>query len=211
MKIPNTWTFKSADIACNFDDHVREQLPWYDICSDAVEHIVLNYLPDYGLIYDIGCSTGNIHARIKKTIENRCARYIGIDNSKEMLSLFNEDCEKVFCDATEYDFECFDVCILFLTTMFIPASKQLDFIAMLKRKIKPGGCIIVVDKEEQRCGYFGSVLSRLTIKEKLKTTSASDILKKELSLSGIQRPLNKNIIGGKDFFRFGDFFGVIIE
>ena len=31
-----SWTFESKEVAKNFDKHVREQLPWYDMLTDAV-------------------------------------------------------------------------------------------------------------------------------------------------------------------------------
>ena len=30
MEIPKNWSFASQEVAKNFDNHVREQLPWYD-------------------------------------------------------------------------------------------------------------------------------------------------------------------------------------
>ena len=42
MEIPKLgqWTFESENIAKSFDAHVREQLPFYDIVTNAVVHIV---------------------------------------------------------------------------------------------------------------------------------------------------------------------------
>ena len=50
--------------------------------------------------------------------------------------------------------------------------------------------------------------------EKLKTTNAEEIINKELSLQGIQRPINYQLIKEYNpqlFFRFSDFVGYIIE
>ena len=30
MKVPKIWTFENKEVANDFDNHVREQLPWYD-------------------------------------------------------------------------------------------------------------------------------------------------------------------------------------
>ena len=57
LKIPTDWTFKNANVAKHFDDHVREQLPFYDMATQAVEHIGRHYIPHGGLVYDIGRST----------------------------------------------------------------------------------------------------------------------------------------------------------
>ena len=39
MKIPKTWTFENKEVANDFDNHVREQLPWYDFITQSVIHI----------------------------------------------------------------------------------------------------------------------------------------------------------------------------
>ena len=60
MKIPTEWTFKSSDVAEGFDNHVREQLPWYDLVTDGLRQLARHYIPQNGLVYDIGASTGNM-------------------------------------------------------------------------------------------------------------------------------------------------------
>ena len=35
MKIPNNWTFEDTEVAKNFNRHVREQLPFYDLATNA--------------------------------------------------------------------------------------------------------------------------------------------------------------------------------
>ena len=80
--------------------------------------------------------------------------------------------------------------------------------------MKTGGVIIIFDKVVAPSGYFGTVLRRLTMDWKLKQgTSASDIVAKELSLSGVQRPIMPVILGldAICFFTFGEFAGWIIE
>jgi len=64
MKIPDDWTFKSQDIAAHFDQHVKEQLPWYDLITKVIVCIARHYIESNGLVYDIGCSTGNITGAI---------------------------------------------------------------------------------------------------------------------------------------------------
>ena len=213
MDIPESWTFKSKEVADNFDSHVREQLPWYDLATGAVEHIARQYLPANGIVYDIGASTGNINLTLSDLIKERGASYVGIESSKEMVDKFKGDGDIVHADATVYEYRPFDVCVCFLTLMFIPYSEQANFIRLLRSKIKDGGVLIVVDKCEPVGGYAATVLYKLSLREKMKHSKSCDILRKELSLSGIQRPVNADALKeiGVEFFRFGDFAGWIIE
>ena len=54
----NSWTFETPEIAAGFDDHVREQLPWYDMVPDAVCYIVRNYLTDDNTVVDVARQQG---------------------------------------------------------------------------------------------------------------------------------------------------------
>ncbi len=88
MEIPREWTFKNAQIAKAFDKHVREQLPWYDLVTGALAHIARHYIPQGGLVYDIGASTGNIGRALAPTLKERKARLVGIESSNEMCGQY---------------------------------------------------------------------------------------------------------------------------
>src|SRR5690606_24935311 len=97
---PGEWTFEDGRVASAFDRHVREQLPWYDLATGAVAHICRHYIPDGGLVYDIGASTGNIGRAIEKTLEQRRARLVAIEPSKAMRDMYVGPGTVVGADAT---------------------------------------------------------------------------------------------------------------
>lgn len=217
MNIPSEWTFKSESVADAFDRHVREQLPWYEMATNAVAHIVRHYLPENGLIYDIGSSTGNIGRALEQVILMRRARFIGLDNSEEMVARYKGPGECVVADAVEYEYQDFDVCVAFLVLMFIPPSKRTLLLKRLTTKIRPGGCLIIFDKVGTYSGYLSTVLHRLTMLDKIRQGAMpADILAKEMSLGGVQRPLPAKFIEwivpqAQPIFRYGEFAGWIIE
>lgn len=217
MDIPTNWTFKNKSVAENFDKHVREQLPWYELATGAATHIARHYIPDNGLVYDIGASTGNMGRALADTLEVRKAKFIAIEPSPEMCEKYFGPDELVMADALDYDFEEYDVCICFLVLMFIPPEKRRTFLKKLSSKIKQGGALIVFDKTETHGGYISTVLHRLTIAGKVATgVSSEEIINKELSLSGVQRPLPSKFIeftcaNATEIFRFGEFAGWVIE
>ena len=211
--IPEDWSFNSNNVAENFNSHVKEQLPWYGLVTSAVAHIARHYIPKNGLVYDVGASSGNIGRVLKQTLDNREASLIAIENSNEMAQTYNAPGILEITDAANYDYQPFDLCICFLTLMFVEPSSRSKLINNLKRNIKEGGALIIVDKCEPSGGYPSIILTRLALQQKLENgVEASEIVAKELSLSGIQRPLNKkHLEGATEFFRFGDFAGWIIE
>ena len=213
MDIPREWTFKNTKVALDFDRHVREQLPWYDLVTGAVAHIARHYIPHNGLVYDIGASTGNIGRAIEETIAERKARLIGIEASAEMCARYKAPGELVQIDALDYRFQPYDLAICYLVLMFLPVGKRQEFIDYLKSLIKPGGALLIVDKCEAATGYEATVFWRLTLAGKIAAgVDAESVIAKELSLSGVQRPLDPAMLGDDavQWFRFGDFAGWIV-
>jgi tRNA (cmo5U34)-methyltransferase len=212
------WSFEG--FANDFDSHVREQLPWYELVTESVAYIARNYLPTYGLIYDIGCSTGNMSKALLPLIDERTGTILALDNDDSMVKAYQHNIIHnrigvLQSKAEDYEYDEFDVAIVFLTAMFLPVEKQSNLIDKLYGKLKTGGAIIIVDKVCEEDGYFSTVMKRLTMYWKLKNGAhPEDIINKELSLSGIQRPLNADLLHcfrAKQFFQLGEFKGWVIE
>lgn len=213
MDIPTDWTFKNVGVAAGFDQHVREQLPWYDLATGMVAHIARHYITENGTVYDIGASTGNIGKALADTLHARSAELYAIEASQQMVDLYDGPGEIEVADARDVTFEDFDVAIAFLVFMFLPVPDRTILLETLVASVKPGGAIIIVDKQEQPAGYLGTILHRLTLAGKVATgTSPDDIVAKELSLEGVQRPVAPEFpAGGREVFRFGEFVGWVVE
>jgi tRNA (cmo5U34)-methyltransferase len=214
MDIPSNWTFKTSGVAAGFDRHVREQLPWYDLATNAVTHIARHYIPEGGLVYDIGAATGNIGRAIAPILADRNVRLIGIEPSEEMVRRYEAPGEVVCAKAEDVEYEGFDLAVVFLTLMFIEPRKRTQLMNHLRLACRPGGAIVVFDKLEPVGGYLSTVFYRLTLAGKRASGVApGEIIEKELSLSGVQRPINENQLAGSAhlWFKFGDFAGWVIE
>lgn len=215
MKIGNSWTFQTDEVAGHFDEHVREQLPWYDMLSELVVLISRHYMSEKALCYDIGASTGNIGHRLRREILDRRIQWIGIDNAESMRKYYKAPGTLITTDATLFNYRSFDLAICFLSLMFMHPQARKELFSTLLEKIKPGGALIVVDKYEPNCGVLSLAFQRYVFQAKLQAgATADDVLRKELSLCGIQRPIPRNFFdeyGGVEFFRFGFFFGRIFE
>lgn len=213
MQIPRDWTFQTASVAAGFDTHVREQLPWYDLMSGAVAHVARHYIPHGGVVYDLGCSTGNIGRLLKEPLAARQARFLPIDSAESMAKFYDGPGAFTVADIGAMEFERFDVAIAFLSLMFVPVAQRAGILSKLRASCNTGGAIIVVDKMQFGGGYLGTVLSRLTLAGKMAVgVPAEQVLAKELSLFGIQRPLDRAELG-KDavqIFQFGEFAGWVI-
>ena len=214
MDLPRDWTFETAAIAAGFDRHVREQLPWYDLATAAVGHLVRHYLPRGGLVYDIGAATGNIGRALAATLAGRQARLVAIEASAGMAAAYAGPGELVQADALDVAFERYDVAVLFLTLMFLPVAQRGAFLGRLRAAVRPGGAIIVFDRGTAVRGYAATVLWRLALAGKVAAgVDPAEIVAKELSLGGVQRPVAPAELGPDaiEWFRFGEFAGWLIE
>lgn len=214
MKIPTNWTFQSKEVADGFDSHVREQLPWYDLATFSVAHIARHYIPDGGTVLDLGASTGNVGRAINQTLTDRGANLIAIEQSRQMCDLYDGPGLIECADLQGYDYPSFNVAIGFLCLMFLPVDGRKRVLEQLIAKAKPGGAIILFDRMEAATGYAATVLWRLTLSGKVNAGApASEIIEKELSLAGVQRPIARYEYPSDaiEVFRFGDFAGWLIE
>jgi tRNA (cmo5U34)-methyltransferase len=215
-----SWTFETKEIAETFDSHVREQLPWYDMVTDAVRYIIRNYLPEHGTVVDLGASTGNLIDKILPMVLERNGDVIAVEKSKDMIAVLNKKFlgrPSVWIhheDIVNADMHKGEVYVMFLTMMFIPVEYRKGVIDAMRANCTKGGVIIVVDKVCDHGGYFSTVLKRLTMQFKLQQgAKAEDVLTKEMSLAGVQIPIDPVILGedAKQFFRMGEFAGWVIE
>lgn len=217
MVIPADWTFEKSDVAASFDRHVREQLPWYDLATGLIAHVARHYIPVGGTVYDLGASTGNIGRAINDVLESRSACLIPVEKEPAMAARYDGPGRVVVkdvCDVAEGwgDNEA-DVIVAFLTFMFVPVYNRERLLARCRQALRPGGVLLIVDKNDAPGGYLGTAIRRLTLAGKVATgTPSEEIVSKELSLSGIQRPVP---LGwpedGIEIFRFGEFAGWAIE
>ena len=214
--IPAEWTFKDNKVAAGFEAHVREQLPWYTLATGAVAHVARHYIPEGGLIYDLGASTGNVGRAIEPTLDARGARLIPVEVSAEMAAHYSgpQVGRLIIADVRDVEFEPFDLAVAFLTLMFVPVADRPALLTRLRAACRPGGAIVILDKTEAQRGYAATVIWRMALAGKVATGVApEEIVAKELSLGGVQRPINPAVLGDDaiEFFRFGDFAGWLIE
>lgn len=222
LEIPQDgkWTFKSDEVARKFDQHVRDTLPWYDLATGVVAHFVRAYLPEQGVLIDIGASTGNIGRAISGTLHQRQAKLIAYEPSMQMCSIYDAPGE-VRCISVEnakLAEDKPDVIVAFLCFQFLPRKDRAAVIEACKSALPPGGALIVFDRMMSYGGYLGQAISRLTLLAKYEAgelggkVSAEDVIAKELSLVGVQRPLHDcEMEGFKEVFRFSDFAGFVYE
>lgn len=209
------WTFDDSTLAEHFGEHVREQLPWYDIATDAVACIARQYVARGGLVYDLGAATGNIGKALRPMLDERGANLIAVEPSHQMAEAYEARGTVLVMGMEDVEPAPYDLAIAFLTFMFVNPAAVLAEIDRWLDAAKPSGALVLVERTTPVGGYPSLVMSRLTLDAKHRAgVDGEAIIRKELSLSGIQRPIDPEPLldrGAVEFFRFADFGGYLLE
>ena len=204
--------FKNSEVAKNFTAHIKEQLPWVDLARRYCRFLVQSIAPKNALIYDIGSANGENYRAFEDIIKQRKINYIELEPSQQMIDLNMNDTQKICIEAERYKFEKFDIAICFLTFCFIAPKYRKKLIKTLKKKVKEGGAIILLEKFNNNGNYRQVISTRFNMSEKiLQGAEIEDVLKKDLALNGIQIPLAHRLLPkeAKCFFKISDFEGWI--
>lgn len=229
------WTFKSEEIADSFDNHVRTQLPFYDMVLDSLVSMIKNFLPVGGIVTDMGCATGNLYFKLREELNRREASYHGIDGSDEMVDRFKSRIKETK-DTYNYNLYAYDldelwdesrdtfpsmkenawavpnVVVMNLTYMFLDPETRHEWLDFWKERVKAHGAVIIVDKCREERGHLSTIYQRMLWDFKSKHSTLEEIIQKELSLRGVQIPEKRKLFldhGFEEWFRYGDFSGFI--
>jgi len=143
------------NVAAVFDDMLNRSVPFYQEIQRMIVELVSDFAADGTHLYDLGCSTGTTLLNLERSIGNR-VKYIGIDNSEEML----EKCRKNLSEkkfSAEYELVCADlnkgihienasVVLMVLTLQFIRPLYREKLIESIYHGMNDNGCLIVVEK-----------------------------------------------------------------
>ncbi len=231
LDIPEKWSFDAEGVADNFNQHVREQLPWYDMMWDAVDMLLRHYVSEGCAILDVGASTGELMRRCGWIDNVNESRVMAIEPSEKMAKVLSRDglYDKVYKMTVDWydgnrryeqDYPKKDVILCILTVQFWGQQVNQKRILgeLYENHLNDGGVLIVVDKFEQ-APLLSLPMKRLGWEAKLKNGATyEDVMKKELSLVGVQVPLPKayeprDLICkiGELFFKYGEFEGWICQ
>ena len=154
IEYSKVWSFKSKNIANNFDSHVRQSVPLYDEVQRMVVEIAEYFVREDDLIVDLGVSTGTTIKNIEDNIIRKNIKSVGIDESQEMLNVARgrlKDTELVLHDLNQgmpsipYREET-SLAILLFTLQFVKVERRDLLLRQLYQSVRKGGAVILVEK-----------------------------------------------------------------
>jgi tRNA (cmo5U34)-methyltransferase len=206
----SSWSF-NKEVSEQFDHHVRQSVPFYDLIQSSIAHISDYFVSPSGLIYDLGCATGETIALLEQRHPEKKLRFIGIDHSQDMLQkavLKNKDNHRaVFKHSALEQFsfgEKSRLILAVLTLQFIPMHERKKIIHNIYETLYEGGAFILVEKTLSTSPLFQDMFTHIQYDIKLDSgLSHQEILLKQESLRGVMTPIsvenNMNLLENAGF------------
>lgn len=144
-----------ANVAKVFDDMVNRSVPFYGEIQRMMAELAADHAKKGSDVYDLGCSTGTTMIGMD-TMVNPDIRFIGIDDSQEML----DKCKSKLLElgfSRNYELRCIDlnqgvkvtnasVVVLCLTLQFVRPIYREQLLRNISSGLNPGGVLILVEK-----------------------------------------------------------------
>lgn len=168
----------------NFDTHIAQSIPNYDLLFNAVLSISRYFVTPNTNVIDLGCSTGKMLERIPHD-----GVKVGIDTAHNLLP--ESHGETYYFDTDIETFNGFDNSSLvtsIFTLQFIPRQKRLDVINRIHDGLIDGGAFIWAEKVYSESAFEQELMTFGHYDFKRKFFKENEILDKEKDLRTLMRP-----------------------
>ncbi|WP_020209191.1 methyltransferase domain-containing protein [Gilvimarinus chinensis] len=187
---PRSWSF-GGEVWRHFDSHINRSIPFYPQLHETIIRLSEQLLPQNGVVYELGCSTGRLCKQLKQRIPH--ARIIGVDVEPNMIQAAKSagDAVQYECaDIREYDMAPCSVAILSYTLQFIEPTQRLNLLKKIQSRLQPGGAVILAEKIKRRDQRLEQLMQRAHSQYKVdQGFSKAEISAKSESLAGVMTPL----------------------
>ena len=109
IEYAESWSFKSKNVAENFDQHVTQSVPLYNEIQRMVTEMSTYFIRDGDVVLDIGASTGTTIRSIDINNDRKHIQYIAIDESQEMVDVCNRNLNEFISKFNNTEVICADL------------------------------------------------------------------------------------------------------
>lgn len=196
VNISKSWSFNKS-VSNNFDTHVVQSIPFYKEIIKMIAGMSEFFLKENSIIYDLGCSTGNVILSLCKLGITHPINIYGVDREKQMLKIAKKKVKNINLKKnTKVVFIQKDILKidliqnnLTICSLLFPFLKKKDQISLLKKiyaSLEPGGGVIILDKIKSDSVDFENMFNQIYFDfKKSKRINHIDIIKKSKSLRSV--------------------------
>ena len=214
MKVDKKISSKTADwkfdknVAKNFKSHISKSVPFYDISHKLTISLSDYFIKQNSVVYDLGCSRGDLLNNLDKKHNNKNLKLIGFDNSKEMLKQAKKIKKKNIkfynLNIAGVKFQKSDLFISLYTMQFVKPELRQKIFDEIYKSLNWGGALILFEKIRGNDARFQDILTFLYFDFKRENNlSDLEILNKEISLRSVLEPFT--IKSNMDFLKRAGF------
>lgn len=207
------WSFDN--ISTDFDEHILKSIPLYREGHELVGYYSDFFLKPDSVVYDIGCSTGQMLAQLaRRHPHKRDLRLVGIDTVPDMIErariLAVEEPRLAFmtANALDVDFDPCDMVIANYTIQFLPPRVRQTLIDSIYRTLNWGGAFVMFEKIRAPDGRFQDYANQVYMEFKLDNGfTEAEILHKTRSIKGVMEPFSSQ--GNIDMLKRAGFVDIV--
>ncbi|TDC86442.1 methyltransferase domain-containing protein [Actinomadura sp. 7K507] len=150
---PGSWEF-TAEVADDFDNHVRLSVPFYDDVQQLIERLSDWLAPEKATIADLGASTGTTARLISQRHPERALNFHLYDSQESMLEIAHEKlrdtsatshyhASRIEHGLCHYDAK---LTLALFTLQFLEPGDRLKVLRDARERSQPHGALIVAEK-----------------------------------------------------------------
>lgn len=199
IKLENSnWNF-SGNVPKNFDKHISKSIPLYDESHYIGLLISDFFIPEKGLVCDLGCSTGKFISSLAERHSNKKFKIKGYDEIPGMVRIAKKRCKKypgieiLKEDILKIKIKNLNYVTSFFTIQFVHPSKRQKLFNNIYKRLEWGGGFLFFEKVRAPDARFQDMTNQIYTEIKINNGfSDSDIINKTRSLKGVMEPFSSN-------------------
>ncbi len=142
-------------VARVFDDMINRSIPFYHEILRRQAQLIERHYQRGTVIFDLGCSNGNLCLHICRQMADKPLRITAVDNSAPMLKVFAERLTGLPCkdritlkceDIGQTMIENASAVVLNFTLQFLPPELRSALIQRIYGGLNPGGILLFSEK-----------------------------------------------------------------
>jgi len=196
----------------DFDNHICQSIPSYEAIIAHIKNISTYFAVKDTCIYDLGCSTGKLLTELSVLHGHKNIQFIGYDTSTNLIPKSNKNVTFELQDITDENclLENAYLVLSVFTLQFLPIEKRQLVISKVFDSLQVGGAFIWCEKTLCQSGLMQDVFAFSHYDYKSQFFTPKEILKKQLDLRNIMKPLgvaeNEQLLRVAGFKTFDIFF-----
>lgn len=190
-----SWNF-GGKIPKIFEKHIEKSVPSYLEGHNLILKLSEYFVEDNSVIYDIGCSTGNLLKKLNKFTNKKNVNFYGIEIEKDMLlhaklNLKNTNIKLINKDINKIKLKKSSLILSYYTLQFISTAIRQDVVNKIYNSLNWGSAFIMFEKIRGNDARFENILNSLYLEFKeVNKFSKAHIYDKAKSLRGVMGPFS---------------------